>query len=241
MPTHNLLWTSGWDSTFRLLQIILIEKKSVQPIYIIDKDRKSLNNELEAIERIKIKIQKEYPEAYSLILPTWFIEKKEIIINKEITQSAQYINSLVRMGSQYIWLAQFCIKYNLSNIEISLDKNPDPKSFIYFLTDNYLQTDYKNSKNKRTYNNIDTLFKYFSFPVITYSKKEMLTIIKKNYWEDIMDLTWFCHKPKKNKPCGKCVPCIGVIKKELGFRIPVLNRMKGYFKIYLLEIKSKIN
>lgn len=49
---HTLLWTSGWDSIFRLLEIILIEKELVQPIYIIDEDRKSLKNELNAIDLI---------------------------------------------------------------------------------------------------------------------------------------------------------------------------------------------
>ncbi|MBP6180656.1 hypothetical protein [Flavobacterium sp.] len=232
MPTHNLLWTSGWDSTFRLLQIILIEKKTVQPIYIIDKDRRSLKNELEAIEKIRKKIKEEHSEAYLLILPTWFVEKETINVNKEITESSLYINSLKRMGSQYLWLAQFCHNHDLNNVEISIDKDLDIHSFTHFLTENYIVTDYPNSKNKELYLKIDSIFKYFSFPIFSISKLEMLVTINKNNWKNIMFLTWFCHKPKSNKPCGKCVPCIAVIKKELGFRIPKINRLKGYLKIY---------
>ncbi|MEL1241955.1 7-cyano-7-deazaguanine synthase [Flavobacterium flavipallidum] len=227
-----LLWTSGWDSTFRLLQIIFIEKKTVQPIYIIDKNRKSLSNELNAIENIKNKIKTEFPTAYQLIQPIWLIEKEEINISKEITTSTDYINANVRMGSQYSWLAQFCNNSNLENVEIGIDKNTDSLSFTHFLTVNYILTNYKDSNNKELYTKLDTLFKYFSFPIYSLSKSEMHILAKKYNWEAIMQMTWFCHKPKNNTPCGKCVPCIAVIKKGLGYRIPTLNRIKGYMKIY---------
>lgn len=236
MPTHKLLWSSGWDSTFRLLQIILIEKETVQPIYIIDRNRKSLKVELDRIEKIKEKIKEVHYEAYQRILPVWYVEE-DLSINKEIAESSKYINSFIRLGSQYSWLAQFCHNHDLINVEISNDKNLNIDSLTYFLMTNYIETDYANAKNKETYNNINTVFKYFSFPVATLSKRDMLTIIKRNNWENVMYLTWFCHKPRKNKACGKCVPCINVIKKNMGFRIPAVNRMKGYFKIYL----SKIN
>lgn len=233
MPTHNLLWTSGWDSTFRLLQIIITNQNIVQPIYIIDRSRKSYQKELEAIEKIKLKIKEEFPEAYSLILPTRFIEKKDLIINKEISESYSTLNALIKTGSQYEWLAQFCRDNNLNHTEISIEKNPNPKSFVYFLTQNYIQTTPESTSNKGLYHTIDILFKYFSFPVINLTKLDMLAIIEKNKWKTIMNLTWFCHKPKNNKPCGKCVPCLGVIKKGLGYRISTVNRLKGYFKIYI--------
>ncbi|PXY43701.1 adenine nucleotide alpha hydrolase family protein [Flavobacterium hydrophilum] len=231
MPTHNLLWTSGWDSTFRLLQIILIEKETVQPIYVIDKNRKSLNKELETIEIIKEKIKELHFEAYKRILPVWYVGE-ELTINKEIQESSQYIKTLAKMGSQHEWLAQFCFNHNLENIEMSLDKNPCVNSFTHFLVTNYIVTDYSKTDNKKLYNIIDVIFKYFSFPVINLSKQEMNIIAKSNNWENIMVLTWFCHKPKRNKPCGKCVPCTTVIKKKMGFRIPLINRTKGYLKIY---------
>ena len=37
----NLFWTGGWDSTYRLLYLLIVEKKYVQPYYIIDLTRKS--------------------------------------------------------------------------------------------------------------------------------------------------------------------------------------------------------
>ncbi|MCI9844939.1 hypothetical protein [Flavobacterium pectinovorum] len=237
MPTHTLLWTSGWDSTFRLLQIILVEKEAVQPIYIIDKTRRSLNKELDSIKRIQEKIKELHPEAYLRILPVWYVDD-ELTIDKEIGKSSQHIKSLTKMGTQHDWIAQFCSNHNLKNIEMCLDKNASISSFTHFLVTNYIETDYRNTKDKELYNCIDVIFKYFSFPIINLSKQEMNIIAKSNNWEEIMILTWFCHKPKRNKPCGKCVPCIAVIQKQMGFRIPVVNRMKGYFKIYFSRKKS---
>ncbi len=49
----NLFWTGGWDSTFRLLQLIIIYQKKVQPYYIIDNNRKSVQNELLRLKNIK--------------------------------------------------------------------------------------------------------------------------------------------------------------------------------------------
>ncbi|MEL1241952.1 adenine nucleotide alpha hydrolase family protein [Flavobacterium flavipallidum] len=232
MNSINLLWTSGWDSTFRLLQIILIEKKTVQPIYIIDKTRKSLKVELERIELIKGKIKQLYPESYQYILPVWYVDE-EITINNEIAESSKYINSFIRLGKQYSWLAQFCKNHKLNNIEISNDKNLNKNSLTYFLMNNYIETNYESTTNKEKYNHTHTVFQYFSFPVAKISKREMLHITRDNKWDAIMNLTWFCHKPKNKKPCGRCVPCINVIKKGMGFRIPFFNRLRGYFKIHV--------
>src|SRR5688572_33020809 len=34
-----LLWTGGWDSTFRLLMLLLVERRAVQSYYIVDRLR----------------------------------------------------------------------------------------------------------------------------------------------------------------------------------------------------------
>ena len=51
--TTTLLWTGGWDSTFRLLYHVLIDKQPVQPIYFINPDRQSLREELKSMALIR--------------------------------------------------------------------------------------------------------------------------------------------------------------------------------------------
>jgi 7-cyano-7-deazaguanine synthase in queuosine biosynthesis len=233
-----LLWTSGWDSTFRLLQIILMEKKSVQPIYIVDKNRKSLKNELEAIQKIQDKIKDEFPEAIDLIQPIWFVEKENLTENDEIGFAFQQLSSMRKIGSQYEWLAQFSHHYDLKNVEISVEKNLDLNSFGNFIKQNYLEVNPSECSDKKLYYTIDTVFKYFHFPVIYLLKTEMLSIAKENNWLNIMNLTWFCHKPKNNLPCGKCNPCMATIEKGLSYRVPLTNRILGYIKIYKNKLKG---
>jgi len=51
----NLLWTGGWDSTFRLLYLVFVEKRRVQPYYIVDTERRSTLNELKTMHLIREK------------------------------------------------------------------------------------------------------------------------------------------------------------------------------------------
>ena len=51
-PCVNLLWTGGWDSTFRLLQLLLLHRVAVAPHYLEDPTRASTQIELETMARI---------------------------------------------------------------------------------------------------------------------------------------------------------------------------------------------
>lgn len=229
---HYILWTSGWDSTFRILQLVLEKKIEVQPIYILDKERKSLNQELRAIENITQKLFNQFPESKNYLKPVWFVNKEEIDNNAEIEKAFHEIKSQRKIGSQYEWISKFCYANHLTHVELCIEKNLETTSFAYFLKDNYFEISDLEIKTNQFYKNIVLVFKYFDFPIINLLKTDMLKIAKQNNWLDILYLTWFCHSPKNNIPCGKCNPCTDVIKKGLAYRIPFKNRIKGYIKIY---------
>ncbi len=50
-----LLWTGGWDSTFRLLHLVIVEGHAVQPYYMIDRlhYRPGVPEEQDAMRRIR--------------------------------------------------------------------------------------------------------------------------------------------------------------------------------------------
>ena len=48
-----LLWTGGWDSTFQLLQLLIIHRRRVTPFYLLDEERRSTGVEIRTIKRIK--------------------------------------------------------------------------------------------------------------------------------------------------------------------------------------------
>ena len=49
----QLLWTSGWDSTFQLLRLLLEHRVPVQPTYALDATRASAPVELKAMDSIR--------------------------------------------------------------------------------------------------------------------------------------------------------------------------------------------
>lgn len=60
-----LLWTGGWDSTFRLLSLLLGEQREVQPYYIIDslRYRPAVPAEREAMRLIRQRLLRCHPDA----------------------------------------------------------------------------------------------------------------------------------------------------------------------------------
>ena len=49
---RRILWTGGWDSTFRMLQLALEGVELVQPIYVTGTNRPSESIEIQTMNRI---------------------------------------------------------------------------------------------------------------------------------------------------------------------------------------------
>lgn len=220
----KLLWTGGFDSTFRLLQLLLSEGKKVQPYYIIDKNRKSTDVEFRTMDRIRKLIVSNYPITNDLFKFTKYYFVDQINIDKKINAAWRSIKNDRHIGEQYRWLASFCKQYQISDIELSIQKHEYHKkrenSIVNILSGEAIPE------------NMSTLFKYFSFPLKDLSKKDMMTIARKNEWTSILNKTWFCHRPItlpgfKAIPCGGCNPCIIATEEGFSDRIPMFNRVMG--------------
>ena len=59
----KLLWTGGWDSTFRLIQLA-VKGAKVQPYYIILEDRRSTLKEIGQMSRIKKDLELKYKDRF---------------------------------------------------------------------------------------------------------------------------------------------------------------------------------
>jgi len=75
------------------------------------------------------------------------------------------------------------------------------------------------------------LFDSFSFPLLHMTKKDMLLKAKENDWMEMMEMTTFCRRPKKGRPCGLCGPCTDALESGLGFRLPLRSRAVGYLQL----------
>lgn len=236
--TAKLLWTGGWDSTYRLLNLLIVQNRTVKPYYIIDPIRYSIGAELRARNKIKKMIFDLKPETKKLLLPTEYLELTDIQPREDLTEKYWNLRKKYFMGEQYEWLARFTEQFNLHDLEMSIHiddkahyvlssyvvKVNDNNDIYYMLRDDVENDDYD-------------IFKNFKFPLFNLTKVEMEKNAKKLGFVNIMEETWFCFRPlKDDKPCGICAPCSYAIEEGMKRRIP----MKGLMKHKLKKFKAKI-
>ena len=231
--TVNLLWTGGWDSTFRLLQLLLVFESRVQPYYLINQTRPSANMEIKTMKTIEEQLFAKYPKTKELLLPTQFKEVSDIKPGPELTKAFTNIRSHQFMGSQYKWLAGFCVETGLEEIELSIHKDDKAhavlKPFVKWVhtkSGKYCEVD-------KAFHGSDEfkLFRFFKFPLFDLSKLDMQAVARNKGFEDLLNLTWFCHKPRAGQPCGVCNPCIYTVQEGLVDRIPLSSRVRYHLRV----------
>lgn len=203
---RNVLWTSGWDSSFRLLYSVIVEDVVVRPIYILDRNRESSINEIKAIDSIRSALRRKFPEKFNNLLPLKLLFKSDV----EDRVYKSYLSDLeqleVKFGTQHAWLPIVLEKYSSSDIFELCMHAPSPQSkFVNQYAK--LNSDGIKVLSENSPEHIKKLFSCFSFPVIDIEKKEFEKVASKYGFDDILYLTWFCHGPVFNKPCGICSPC----------------------------------
>ena len=218
-----IFWTGGYDSTFRLCQLLLIEKVKVQPIYISDPyldnkktsktRRKNHNQEYDSMDKIKIKLNKDYPETKNLLLPT--IDIDNIKIDNEISETMKQLKKrkyVRREVCQYGGMAQ--VTKDLDQyVELCAEiggyfhKRVHKKLKCYGKECNYKDCLVKDTKALDKEDQCLKAFNKLVLPLIAYTKKDMYDIALHNGFNHILDMTWSCWYPKNNKACGRCIMC----------------------------------
>ncbi len=229
---HNraiqLLWTAGWDSTFRLLMALRVHRVTVQPYYLVHFTRRSTGNELRAMQQISAAIVARYPETAGLLLQPFISTVVEVRPDAIITGRFDRLRKRSHLGEQYDWLARFAVQRDLGWLEIAVHQDDKAAAFLqpyvvfeenhgdpfYRLCDNPPESDL-------------CLFERFRFPVFGYTKLEMQEAARQHGFADIMELTWFCHSPtRRERPCGRCNPCRYTAQEGLARRVPLLARLR---------------
>jgi len=239
---YNVLWTGGWDSTYRILDLVLNKKQTIQPYYVKDTGRKSTSLEIETMEKIKNLIYIIDEDASTRILDTIFIEIEKIPIDLKMKEYWKQLLKESHLGSQYYWLSSYVIYEGISNIELCIHKDDKAEWFIRnnvsFIEEENGGGYYKLSEISET--NPLNLFSSFTFPLLSMTKTEMGERANANGFAHIMEVTWFCFNPtSKGTPCGICNPCLYTREEGLGRRVP-----KAYLRrciLRLSKLKGKIS
>lgn len=220
--TVEILWTGGWDSTYRIVELSR-QTVTVQPVYVYGDGRISEKYEIIAMKKIlsALKLRK---ETMATFLPINFIDKKSIPLNQEITDAYKIIKKETNLGSQHEWLAR--LAYIHPGMEIGTELASSETSHIIAAIEKYGRLVKEDSgdcyildPNESSKEGMLVLG-HFKYPIIDITELDMKRNIKLWGYEDVMKNIWFCHTPFYGKPCGLCHPCEVKIESGMEFLLP---------------------
>lgn len=222
--THHVLWTGGFDSTFRVLSL-LYSGLTVRPYYLVETDRRGLMQELAAMVEIRRAVSEVSPPGRLLSLRLTLLD--EVPDDLGVAEAFSTIRRCFYLGSQYRWLA--CFAYTLDDRSLELCVHRDDRA--YACVSEYLRSaessgDFGGGSNLiRAYGK---LFGKFGFPILEMTKVDMWAVAEGHGFDEILEMTWFCHKPTRwGRPCGQCNPCRYTIQEGFGWRISWWRRVVG--------------
>ena len=226
MKKVMILWTGGWDSTFRLLQLAENEIQ-IQPVYLIHKDRAGTKYEKVAMQNILTKIKQD-KSFKAEILETKLYEVDWVLENckdDEISKAYQYLHKKYKVGKQYEWFALLCKKLNIK-METAVvhqyhgvvEDAIEAEGVLKPIEEDILEGRYHvlPGGGQKAF----LVFGNLILPVINLTKQDEGRIAREKGWMDIMELTWFCHSPINGKPCGFCNPCDDAMHTGMEWRLP---------------------
>lgn len=240
----HLLWTGGWDSTFRLLQLLLLHRVAVVPHYLEDPTRASTQIELETMARIGDHLRAVYPHVRELLHPLRVTSVANVAEDAEIDGALQEIRDRVFIGSQYSWLPAYCKHGSINDMELGVHVDDKVQALLRpFAMEFDHPGGFRSVRVDPSHHGSAefTLFRYFSFPMFRIDKMEIGRQAEAAGWSAIMDMTWFCHSPSRGRPCGICAPCVYTIEEGLAYRVPVSRRVLSYFyRRFALPMKGPL-
>ena len=202
----KVLWTGGWDSTFRVLQLAR-EGRDIQPYYILAAGRTSISYELAARQAIQREISKKYPACD--IRDTVFLELRPERTPPETVAAFRSVREHADVGDQIMWFSMFDTQ--LDGVELCTEKSRTGGH--YLVIQGYLQDEPKFMPAA------ERLVSHLSFPLLSYTKTDMANEAKEHAEMEIMNMSWFCYTPINGRPCGTCRPCGTALQYGLAFRL----------------------
>ena len=223
--TKNLFWTGGFDSTFRLLQ--LVNESSVHCINLFyislvidnletsDIRRKSTDYEIETMYQILKNIDIKKIQQFTII------GKNEDLLKYSFLFDFKFMNYITKDKISYSeknkalffdlltdgivsrpinqWLGITQILDDLDiEAEICLEKDGGIWSKIKnYVIDGKIQFDLLPQLNA---------FSRYQIPLFDISR-ELMIELSNDSWLEVLKMTWSCWYPKEGQPCQRCFTC----------------------------------
>ncbi len=220
----RIFWTGGWDSTYRVAYAALVLGQRIEPFYLIDPGRGSLHMEVRAMQAIRRCINDK--AGMEMFAPMRFCSVDDLPADARICDAFTRLCDKAFIGIQYQWLARWAGHLGGRRIELTI--HVDDRAYEHIAP--YLVPDAPQAKDRRVTGpespaDVAAVFGRFSYPIVDLSKRRMAAQAEQHGFADVMDLTWFCHLPRRGRPCGRCNPCRYTLDEGMGHRIPPLRRL----------------
>lgn len=240
----ELLWTGGFDSTFRLLTLLLDHRLPVQPSYLYDARRASAPIEVATMDRIRAALSHAHPHTRELLLPTRVESVPAHAPDDDVQHAFDAILRDHRIGDQYAFLARWCHARGLRDVELSCEWGPrgTPHALEPFMTPAASPHGLPTFRLHRDAPDaFQRVFGMYTFPLMRMTKLEEAQIATRNDWNALLAETWFCHRPTRSqRPCGFCNPCQYALEEGFGARIPRSRRALSHlFNATLMPLRGR--
>lgn len=216
-PRIDVLWTGGWDSTYRVLSAAMVDHRTVVPHYIVDLGRASSLRELQAISEVRAVLAGIDPEAAARIEPLRITPVTEIVEDTELSAAYHRLTQQAHLGSQYDWLARYAKSKDLHHLELSV--HVDDKAY-HFLKGRVVATEEGSWTFDERVDTDEAIFRFFDFPLLEISKTQMKAEAERHGFIEALEKSWFCYSPIDQAPCGLCNPCRYTIEEGMEYRLP---------------------
>lgn len=237
----NVLWTGGWDSSYRVLDLALVHKVAVQPHYIIDIDRLGTLHELRAIRSMRTMIRERNPAAAECIGPLRITAINDIAPDSTVDAHYSALRRRRHLGGQYAFLSRYAREHELDGLELSVHVDDAaayvlaPEAGNVEATGDAVGPTWRLARVPADPN--AALFAPFAFPLLEVSKVEMRERARQHGFLDILERSWFCHLPIAGQPCGYCMPCVYAMDEGMGDRLPPLAHVRYRLRKVLYPLR----
>jgi len=226
----DMLWTGGWDSTFRLLDVVHRADVTVQPWYVVDPLRPSADHEQRAMDDLRARFAAQRPDLAARILPTVLYPRADIPEMPEVTALWDAIRARDRIGKQYDWLSRLARHEGLTRLEIGIQGAPD-SGWAFTLAKNGRRVETAYGPVLELVEKPEPpeyeLFRPFVFSLVSTVKLEMLADAERAGFAPLLEYTWFCAEPRGAHACGTCHPCQQALAQGMSRRMPLRSRVIG--------------
>jgi 7-cyano-7-deazaguanine synthase len=205
----HVFWTGGFDSTFRLAQL-LAGGVDVQPIYVSQRldIRKNRAQEVAAMATLTDRLRARF-SGQATLRDTLHVT--QVSRNARIREQAARIgygpSHRERMGAQYVVLCEFAAAYH-APVEIGIEIGGRAERMLRGLTrGDGARRRIAPEKLLKAGDKPLLMFADLRFPLLTMTKQDMLLEAHSGGYRTVLRETWSCWFPRGGKPCGKCSMC----------------------------------